>query len=960
MFKVKPTIIAIDVARDLIKDTVFYSERLLNEGVNELKVLFPNRRAVRFFEKFLSPQAFFKVTALSLPDFLKNMLYSRLSNPPLYQHDIDRYFMILDIIKNRIPSLFKKLGDKEDRVFPWCIRLSSLFNDFDRELIQDVKQIEYVDNVVDEAKEILYQIDTLYEAYRENIEKDNLTFSGDLFRRVGELDFRENSVFLISGFASVSKSEKRIFDKMLATTSSLVIFQTDLENRHGKFNPYSIYNKWLDGSYWGQVPEKIKQDGDFAKTKLKFFESFDVHSSCLQFGDKIQTDTKNVELNSNPLNTGVVLPDENSLIPVICSLPNNNVNITMGFPFSKSTFAKILNGLIELSLTYSEKGYYYKPLLKLVNHPIISGVKFGTKKIGKLGVKLATYIEKENIAFIKFNNLQNSTVFTDNEIDLIKLLDKQIFEKFINARSLNEIGVVFKDLLLSVQSYLVNSTGLNLERQMAVSFADNVLTKLMEAKSSKIKFSSTDILYRILKSITEELSIKFEGNPLVGTQIMGMLEARMLKFNTLHILDVNEGILPPDNKIDPLIPGTLKKEIGLPGYKEIEDKYKYYFFRLIDSCENVNIYYQKGETTDEKKIRSRFVEQLLFQIELEQVKTDEKISVKEMEKALINSTSVQITSKGKQKLFEKTIKRCEINFKNKAISASAINSYMSCPLRYYLTNILKIEEENKIAETQDPRNVGTIIHKLLEDGFRKLIGSELEYKQVKQVENQLFETLDSILEQELKQLSGLRINLLKQTAKYRLKSFFAKTYSDLKEHSVTVLSVEKELTTIFNNQRITGIIDRIDYVNEQNNGHIRVVDYKTGAYALTPSKKLGEFIDTFNFPDFTRENQESLFKKLVSIQLPLYNYLLDCSSEFEVVFEDVNSILYLLGVGKSEEGKAVFEGKNLSVTKFEKILDYILKCMESADNYYFVDSDKCGYCPHFKTCLFTTHKESIF
>jgi len=45
------------------------------------------------------------------------------------------------------------------------------------------------------------------------------------------------------------------------------------------------------------------------------------------------------------------------------------------------------------------------------------------------------------------------------------------------------------------------------------------------------------------------------------------------------MLDINEGIIPSGNKVDPLLPETLKKQMGLSSYKEREELMKYYFFR---------------------------------------------------------------------------------------------------------------------------------------------------------------------------------------------------------------------------------------------------------------------------------------------------------------------------------------------------------------------------------------------
>jgi RecB family exonuclease len=948
---------AVDLDEDLIRQTAKKAENML-ETESKVTVIFPNRRAVRFFEKNLSRNAFFRVDAYSFPDFVKNTYYFITKNPPLYQYDVDRYFLILNIIKEKVPNLYKKLGNSKERVFPWCIRISALFNELDRELINSVKKIEYVDNVVREAREILSEIDTLYKEYKRILETENLTFSGDLYKRFANIQFKYNGAYVFAGFTVLSKAEKQIIDNLRQNHSVTIIFQTDLKERHGYFNPYEIYNGWLNGEYWGVLPEKILNNKAVVENNIFFFESFDIHSTCSFFSANLNGNLQSAD-NENPLETGVVLPDENSLFPVIYSLPKCKVNITMGIAFGKTTFAKIINNLVDLSITWSKKGYYHKPLLRLLNHPLLYGFKCYDKLLEKVTLKLAKYIETEKIPFFEFESLKNIEDFSQDEIGLLNCLNEKLLKPFVNADSLYKIGETLLSFLNCIKDYLVDNTLLPLEKQVAASFTDNVLIKLLESENSKQKFENKRILYGILKHIAEEISVNFEGNPLSGIQVMGVLESRLLKFDTLHILDVNEGVMPPDNKIDPLIPENIKKEIGLQTYKHKEQNYRYYFFRLVDSCKNVYIYYQKGETNEEKKIRSRFVEQILFQKELDLIlKNKADKSVKDIEKSLIRSASVFVESAFEKGAFENIVSSCSVDLKKMTISASKINDFISCPLKFYFSHILKIKEEVKIEETQDPRNVGDIIHKLLEQGFRPYEGKELNYKIVHKIKDDILAQLPVIFDKEFKTLSKIRQSLLEQTAEFRLNGFFNKTLQDLKEQDIKILAVEKFLQTVFNGYKVVGIVDRMDFVTqkEDNQSFYKVIDYKTGSYAKVPTKKISEVVKSFDFSDFSEENQQILYKQLRSVQLPLYNYLLSKHKDFNICFESVVSALYLLGAGQNEKKEMTFNGESLTEMYFEEIFKYILTCMSDTKYYYYVDSSECSFCPHYKTCVFTSHK----
>ena len=56
-----------------------------------------------------------------------------------------------------------------------------------------------------------------------------------------------------------------------------------------------------------------------------------------------------------------------------------------------------------------------------------------------------------------------------------------------------------------------------------------------------------DTYFRLLKRMTDLITIPFEGEPLSGLQVMGVLETRALDFDRLIILSMNEGIFPRRN-----------------------------------------------------------------------------------------------------------------------------------------------------------------------------------------------------------------------------------------------------------------------------------------------------------------------------------------------------------------------------------------------------------------------------
>ena len=218
---------AVDVSVDFIDAVASHVEGRLRDE-DHLAVLFPNRRAVRFFERRLASPLLLRVTATALEDFAKEAVYAHADPPPNYQLDIDRYFMIYDILRAH-PTLYQRLGGSMEHVFPWCAHLSNLFDEFDQHLIASVTPLQYMESVIPEAREILANLDVLYRDYRQVMREQNLTFYGDIFRRLNGLKEELSGSFVLAGFALLTGAQKSFFLHLFRNHDTSVFFHTDLK-----------------------------------------------------------------------------------------------------------------------------------------------------------------------------------------------------------------------------------------------------------------------------------------------------------------------------------------------------------------------------------------------------------------------------------------------------------------------------------------------------------------------------------------------------------------------------------------------------------------------------------------------------------------------------------------------------------------------------------------------------------
>ena len=58
-------------------------------------------------------------------------------------------------------------------------------------------------------------------------------------------------------------------------------------------------------------------------------------------------------------------------------------------------------------------------------------------------------------------------------------------------------------------------------------------------------------------------------------------------------------------------------------------------------------------------------------------------------------------------------------------SATSLDSYLKCPLRFYYRYVLGLKEREELDEEIEAKDVGTLVHRILEEDFEPLIGRPL-------------------------------------------------------------------------------------------------------------------------------------------------------------------------------------------------------------------------------------------
>lgn len=508
--------------------------------------------------------------------------------------------------------------------------------------------------------------------------------------------------------------------------------------------------------------------------------------------------------------TALVLADETLLNPMLNAIPNNvpEVNITMGMPLNKTVLYSFFVNYLELHLNVSERGWFFKRVLEFISNPY--ALVLSSEDQGNFAQRMPKDIKEGNLLYInaeilsKYPKAQDllSIIFPSAEISPMEWINNCLL-------LIKRLKTIYQD----------EKNPLELEYLYRFYALFNQLGQYLDKVDFMGKLKSIKNLFKQLANME---TLDFIGQPLTGFQIMGMLESRNLDFETVIITSVNEGILPSGKSNNSFIPFDVKRDYGLPTYKEKDAIYVYHFYRLIQRAKNIYITYNTEPDVLEGGEKSRLITQLL---------TDENL--KSNITHTIASPKISIESKPPIQI-EKGIQFMEDLkvFAQNGFSPTSLTNYIRNPIDFYTRNILKINDLEEVEENIATNTFGTIIHDSLEQLYTPLVNELLTEENVKGLKTQVADVVKHHFE---KNLSGVDVSKGKFLLVYNviikyLHNFLDDELKQVKRHQIKILALEEryeEFITIPGLDfpiKLKGTLDRVDEFD----GTTRIIDYKTG------------------------------------------------------------------------------------------------------------------------------------
>lgn len=824
-----------------------------NPDLSAFNIILPGKRPIVFIRQILEENNYsgFLPNFFTIEELINKIADQQtIQGIPLWLFSFDVYRSLNLIPRDDFSDFLKwfptlqkdwddilKFSDSDQAVLQYM---------FDEERIKEWAQDLGEDDDVPRKKFLNFwqNMNVFLPLLKERLQERNWATSGMIHEaaKARIVDFAKNTKeeFVFCGFNAFTPVEEKLVRSLLQWNKAQCFFQADRyyfddeRQEAGKFlRNHKTWKEFDDNRSFQWIEDDFNQP-----KKIKVYE---VSGNVTQ--TKVLPEIFKEINNKTYSNTAVVLLDEN-LLPASLDVMHgvDNLNITMGFPLKNLSFSNAVKRLFYLQkqLEKNKLSYYYRDVFPILeelpksaeDEHIINDFK------AKVEERNIVYISRkllhELLSGLSYYGLLQKATETNSYLDMLIKFCQQV--KWLEIDDIQYENV----------SHFEN--------------AFRIIKNQLTPYNIEIKMETLEIL--INQHINSE-SIDFQGEPLRGLQIMGLLETRLLNFENVILLSVNEGKLPLGNSQNTYIPFDIRRFFDLHTFLENDSIYAYHFYRLIQDAKNVHLLYNalsSGVNTGEK---SRFI----TQIEME--------SSHDIEHVIIENSSEPIATKPIEITKTQIVQERLEKWKGK-VSASHLTSYLYNPIDFYLSKILNTSETDEIEEELSIKNYGNLVHYSLQEVYEVLKGKVLKESDLKNSVKAIDEYINTAIEK-LKH----QPEFYEKGMNYIHKAIAKKVIENVLNHDLElirqgnkleIIDIERRFENIDfafdGNDKISffGFIDRIDKLN----GTLRIIDYKTARI-----KNLNVKIDQDNIDEYFHNSDRKQ-----ALQLCIYHYVVQHLPEF--------------------------------------------------------------------------------
>ncbi len=792
--------------------------------ITQCTYVLPSKRSGTFLKKHISNRLkknIFSPEVLSIQEFIGNLSdLNQASN-------IDLLLLLFEVYKAA------QIDDPDDfsSFINWGQTLLQDFNEIDGYLIPAADILNYLSAIkeinhwsmkkdkselIENYLRLWKNLETIYNEFYSVLLAQKRGYQGliqrEAVKTIQNGNHRETNAnpIIFVGYNALNAAESTIIQHYLEQGNAHIYWDIDSYFLNDPIHDAGLFVRDYQYNWpYYKHQHKIEPQHNFLQKKNITITGVPKSISQTKYvGQLLQTMGQNEEIDLTK--TALVLADETLLNPMLNAVPKSisEVNITMGMPLNKTVLYSFFVNYLELHLNVSDRGWFYKRVLEFISNPYT--LTLSSSQQGNFAQQITKDIKEGNLLYINLDVLSKypeakdllSVIFPSDTIspmDWIKnclLLIERLKVIFQEQKDALELEYLYRFYSL------FNQLGQYLDK---VDF-------MGELKSIK----------NLFKQLANMETLDFIGQPLTGFQIMGMLESRNLDFETVIITSVNEGILPSGKSNNSFIPFDVKRDYGLPTYKEKDAIYVYHFYRLIQRAKNIYITYNTEPDVLEGGEKSRLITQLLTD---ENLKSNITHTIATPKITIEAKQLIQIEKNGQ---FMEDLKA----FGQKGFSPTSLTNYIRNPIDFYTRNILKINDLEEVEENIAANTFGTIIHDSLEQLYTPLINQVMTEENVKALKTQVAGVVQDHFQ---KNLSGVDVSKGKFLLVYNviikyLHNFLDDELKQVKRHEIKILSLEERYEEFIAIPgldfpiKLKGTLDRVDEFD----GTIRIIDYKTG------------------------------------------------------------------------------------------------------------------------------------
>jgi ATP-dependent helicase/nuclease subunit B len=870
-------------------------------------VVFPERRPAYYLRKTLAERlgaGFIPPRIESLDAFVNHVYTERLGRRDRSIDVLDAVALLLEIQRSAPEQLGRDRFLTADHFFPLGVKL---YHDLEEltsaraegenlrgvdPLVQDAVSGMGSDLLTDRSRARLQNLSFFHERFLKALLERGLSTPAGRLRAVADgIDralFPGGDRFIFAGFFSLNRIEEELLCKLLGWEDFILLLH-QAKGIEGVLMKLGLTEAEIaDGLAAASGASEPEPEITFTKCP-------DTHGQVFALNTVLRE--KLAAPSSFHERQVVVLPASETLFPLyqqtLADLHPDEFNISLGYPLTRTPIFTFFERLLDVFRTADEDGRVYAPdYLRFVLHPY-------TKNLYFLGLE-----RRSDFTRILFHAVEEALseqkgkafwlpaeIETDPAVrEAIERLTRGVDGAPVPAAFLEQLRAVHEALIVPLQTiadvgdfaekliqildhiYVHSTARLHYFFHPYAEAFGASLDGLARSLLRDTMFEDPEGYFNLFRKVAAAGTVPFFGTPLRGLQILGFWETRGIPFEEVYLLDLNEDVLPASKRGDSLMPVGVRRALGLPTNRDLERRIEHYLDFLVRGANRVHVFFVESKDRE----RSRYVERLLWE--------SRKRDPERLAETPVATVRYEVAL---QKQAPPTVvKTAEVieNLRRFRYSATGLDTYLGCSLRFYYRYVLGLKEREELDEEIEAKDIGNIVHHILEDEFTPFVGKRLRGAELKTAD------LEAIVEVRFREafgddLAGRPYLMMLQTKRH-LAEYLEKCQLEILRaleagnQPVRLLALELARTIERAGFTLAGRFDRVETRGDQ----LFILDYKTSADAL----KYG-----IRWNKLELENRPSWKTAVGSLQMPLYTMIL--AKTYEKPSEEIQGRFVMLG-----------------------------------------------------------------